>query len=285
MPQDVSKYSLSGLPPAGISTVRTPPKNPPALREPWVVWEYTACLFTDTLVFTTENLHDVIKAHALHQNLPINVFYSPDACWIIEGTWGRAKVDDDRRPRVSMNLRDSRYSDMQFITGIDYFGDCWANFQMMMVVQPEEIEKPPKPVIPDPLLPIEALILLGVFAIGLLVTGNPGLQVFGVIGLIGGLGIWAVSSKNVREASEKQEKWKEQVKEIELEQEEIKRNRLSRSFKSDDLFVFHEVMTKIVSSMIFHSLIDKGATVEESQEKNNAEQYIPPSKKGMFDDY
>jgi hypothetical protein len=282
---EVSRYTLAQLPKAEVAISKVPPKNPPHLIEDWVVWEYTACLFTDGLRFTTESLHDVIKAHAVNQKLPVNVFYASNAAWILDGSWGRAKVDDDRRPRISMNLRDSRYGDMQFITGIDYFGDCWANVQMMMVIQPEELEKPPKPVIPKSLLPNEALVVLVVVAAALIFSGNSGLQILGLVGLVGGLIIWAISSQNVREAKDRYAKWEQQVKELVREEEEIKRNRLSRSFKTDDLFVFHEVMTKITSAVIFHNLIERGAKVEESNERNFIKKVIPQNTKDLFDDF
>jgi histidinol-phosphate/aromatic aminotransferase/cobyric acid decarboxylase-like protein len=107
----------------------------------------------------------------------------------------------------------------------------------------------------------------------------------GIIGLIGGLSIWAISNQNVRDAKQRYEKWKEQIAEIEREEEEIKRNRLSRSFKSDDLFVFYEVMTKITSAVITYKLIKQGAVVKDSKEQNFVEQFIPKSKKDMFDDF
>lgn len=280
-----SKYSLAEVPRSKYPIAKNPPKFPPTLIESWVVWEYTACLFTDDIKFTVEDLHDAIKAHAENQKLPINVFYSPNAHWIIEGAWGRAKVDEDLRRRISMNLRDSRYSDMQFITGIDYFGDCWANFQMMMVVQPETLERPAKPVVPNPLLPIEALVVLAVIAIGLLFTGNAGIQLLGFVGLVGGLVIWAISSQNVRDAQKRYEKWQEEIKEIEREEEELKKNRLSRSFKLDDFFVFHEVASKIVTTVVFNALLKKGGRVEQSNENNRIEQVIPKSKKDIFDDF
>jgi hypothetical protein len=313
-----SRYSLSEVPRTGSPIVPTPPKSSITLIDPWVVWEYTACLFTGDIKFETKDLHDAIKAHAQNQNLPVNIFYDSSAHWIIEGAWGRAKVDDDRRPRVTMNLRNSRYSDMQFITGIDYFGECWANFQMMMVVQPETLERPPKPVdsepllpnepsVPLPLLPTEALVVLAVVAIGLLFTGNPGIQILGFVGLVGGLVIWAISSQNVRQAEQRynkwkedtakieleerelrrdrHDKWKEKITKIELEEIELKQNRLSRSFKSDDLFVFHEVASKIVSAVVFNALLKKGGRVEQSNENTRIENVIPKSKKDIFDNF
>jgi hypothetical protein len=295
-----SKYSLTEVPKVKGKIEKIKPKSSLTLIEPWVVWEYTACLFTGDIKFKTEDIHDLIKAHAENQNLPINVFYDSSAHWIIEGAWGRAKVDDDLRPRVTMNLRNSRYSDMQFITGIDYFGECWANFQMMMVVQPELIEKPaeptiPNPSIPSPLLPTEALIVLGVIAIGLLFTGNAGIQILGFVGLIGGLVIWAYSSKNVREAQQRasqvvreaqqrHDKWKEEITKIELEEMELKKNRLSRSFKSDDLFVFHEVVSKIVTAVVSNAVLKSGGRVEQSHENNFVEQIIPKSEKDILKD-
>lgn len=280
-----SKYALTYLPDTSGKITKISPKVPPTLIEPWVVWEYTACLFTNGIKFTTENLHDAIKAHADNQNLPINVFYSPDARWIIEGAFGRAKVDDEVRPRISANIRNSRHSDMQFITGIDYFGECWANFQMMIVVQPEILEKPPKPIIPSPLLPTEALVVLVVIAAGLIFSGNPGLQVLGFVGLIGGLIIWAISNKNVRDAKERYDKWKDEVAQLELEEAELKRNRLSRSFKYDDLFVFHEVMSKITASVISLGLLKQGAKVEETTQHTYIEKVIAKSDKNIFDDF
>ena len=280
-----SRYSLTEIPRIRHQIEKIKPKSSLTLIEPWVVWEYTACLFTGDIKFTTENLHDAIKAHADNQNLPINVYHDPAAHWVIEGAWGKAKVDDDLRPRVTMNLRDSPYSDMQFITGIDYFGECWANFQMMMVIQPESLERPAKPIVPNPLLPTEALVVLAVVAIGLLFTGNPGIQILGFVGLIGALVIWAISSQNVREAQQRYDRWKEEIIKIELEEVELKKNRLSRSFKSDDLFVFHEVASKIVASVVFNSLIEKGGRVEQSNENNLIEQVIPKSKKDIFDDF
>jgi hypothetical protein len=283
--QQNSKYDLTKVPQLGFPITKISPKAPPELQEHWVLWEYNACLFTNGLKFTTEDLHDAIKAHAENQNLPINVFYSKDAYWLIDGAWGRAKVDDDRRPRVSLNLRNSRHSDRRFITGIEHFGDCWANFQMMVLAQPEELEKPPKPTIPDPLIPYEALIVLIIVAGVLIFSGNSGLQVLGIVGLIGGVTIWAISSRNVREATKRYEKWKEQMKEIEREEEEIKRNRLSRSFQSDDLFVFYEVMRRIVSTIVMQDLLERGAKVTGSSENSYIEKIIPKSTKDVFDDF
>lgn len=296
-----SKYSLAEVPRVRHQIENIDPKSSLTLIEPWVVWEYTACLFTGDIKFKTQELHDAIKAHAYNQNLPINVFYDPLAHWVIEGAWGKAKVDEDLRPRVTMNLRDSRYSDMQFITGIDYFGECWANFQMMMVVQPESLERPaeptiPNPSIPSPLLPTEALVVLAVIAIGLLVMGSPGIKILGFVGLVGGLVIWAYSSKNVREAEQRasqivreaqqrHDKWKEEIVKIELEEMELKKNRLSRSFKSDDLFVFHQVASKIVASVVYGAVLKSGGRVEQSNENNFVEQIIPKSKKDILDDF
>jgi hypothetical protein len=280
-----SKYDLAIVPRLDYPIVQNQPESPPQFIEPWLAWEYSACLFTDGIKFTTKDLHDVIKSHINYQNLPVNIFYSEQAHWVIEGAFGQAKVDNDRRPRVSANIKNSRHSDMYFITGIDNFGDCWANFQMMILVQPRQLDRPAKPVVPKPILPTEALIVLAVLAIIFLVSNNQILIMFGLLGLIGGGLIWVISSQNVREAKEQLERWKEDISKIELEELEIRKNRLSRSFQSDDLFTFHEVMTKITSSIIFHTLLKKGGKIEESNERNLVEDVIPKSKKDMFDEF
>jgi hypothetical protein len=156
--------------------VKVAPKMPPVLIENWVVWEYTACLYTNGIILTTAELHDWLKAEMEHQQIPVNIFFANNACWVIEGARGRAKVDEDRRPRVVASLTNSPYTDIQFIAGLDYFGDYWVNFQMMLIVQPEEIEDPPRPVLPPrpkpphkpnvtPLIPDAAVAVMALVAL------------------------------------------------------------------------------------------------------------------------
>lgn len=298
--------------------VKVPPKTPPILIENWVVWEYTACLYTNGIILTTAELHNWLKAEMEHQQIPVNIFFANNACWVIEGARGRAKVDEDFRPRVVASLTNSPYTDIQFIAGLDYFGDYWVNFQMMLIVQPEEIEDPPRPVPPlrpkpphkpnvTPLIPDGAVGLMALVALALMLSGNQWLAGLGLMGILGTGIMWFISSKNSREAASEYERklaqynreekdWKEQKEQAEkdwqreldkiaLEREELKKNRLSRSFKWDDLRVFHEVMSVSVARIIYKNMLQKGATVKETQELNKNEEIIPKSKKDIFDDF
>jgi hypothetical protein len=298
--------------------VKVPPKTPPILIENWVVWEYTACLYTNGIILTTAELHDWLKAEMEHQQIPVNIFFANNACWVIEGARGRAKLDEDFRPRVVASLTNSPYTDIQFIAGLDYFGDYWVNFQMMLIVQPEEIEDPPRPVPPPrpkpphkhnvtPLIPDAAVVVMALVALGLIFSGNQGLQVLGFLGILGTGIMWFISRKKSMQAAaeyerkieqynREEEDWKEQkeqaeedwhreLDEIALEREELEKNRLSRSFKWDDLRVFHEVMSLSVARVIHKNLLQKGATVKETQELSKNEEIIPKSKKDIFDDF
>jgi hypothetical protein len=297
--------------------VKVAPKMPPVLIENWVVWEYTACLYTNGIILTTAELHDWLKAEMEHQQIPVNIFFANNACWVIEGARGRAKVDEDRRPRVVASLTNSPYTDIQFIAGLDYFGDYWVNFQMMLIVQPEEIEDPPRPVLPPrpkpphkpnvtPLIPDAAVAVMALVALALIVSGDM-LAFLGFMGILGTGIMWVLSRKESMQAASEYERkmndyridetdwqyqkeqaekdWLRELDEIDLEREELKKNRLSRSFKWDDLRVFHEVMYESVARVIHKNLLQKGATVKETQELNKNEEIIPKSQKDIFDNF
>jgi len=281
--------------------VRVLPKTPPVLVEQWVVWEYKFCLETNGIKIDMERLHDLVKADLQPQGVPIDIFFSNDACWIIEGARGRAKVDDDRRPRVIATLKNSFYTDMQFIAGIDYFGSSnWADVQMMLIVQPEEIKQSPRPTPPQeshvyPLIPSAALIVLGLIALGLMFSGNGGLVVLGFIGVLGVFYLASQSNQNVIKAQKNYQsklfayqedlaEWEREKEQLALEREELIKNRLSRSFKTDDLRVFHTVMTRTIARIISEEFLKQGAAIKESVETNNAQNAIASSK-NIFDEF
>ena len=261
------------------SITKIEPKEPPRLIKEWIMdgHDISWCIHTNGLKFDTEQLHDFLKTEIEQQGVPVNVFLSKDAAWIIEGARGRAKVEEDRRPRVVATLQNSPYTDMQFIAGIDYFGSHWAKLQMMLVVQPETIKIPPKPVTPlkpdtTPLLPKEALIVLAVIAGGMLLLGNIALKLLGFIGLAGVTYLFIKSNADIKKAQKKYEReleayeqelaeWEAEKEEIQLEQQDLEKYRASRSFKSEDLFTFWSVMVSKVILKI-EELKKQGATVE-----------------------
>jgi len=276
--------------------------KPAILTQSWVIWEFSAVIETKGFKFETVNLHDILKAELQAQQVPIDIFYT-NAGWIVEGARDELKIDKDVRARVTANLRNSIYTNMQFIAGIDYFGDSnWADIQMMMIVQPEKpSELPAAPIRPQaantqPLIPDAAFLVLALIALGLFFSGNGGLQVLSIVGVMGALGIYITSNNQVGEAKRKydsqvaiyQEENIERNKKIEkikLEEEELKRNRLSRSFQWDDLRVLHTIMSRSIGKIIHNNMLQKGGTVKEFVHQTKNEEIIPESKKDILNEF
>ena len=276
--------------------------KPAILTQSWVIWEFSAVIETKGFKFETVNLHDILKAELQAQQVPIDVFYT-NAGWIVEGAGDALKIDKDVRARVTANLRNSIYTNMQFIAGIDYFGDSnWADIQMMMIVQPEKpSELPAAPIRPQaantqPLIPDAALVVLALIAAGLFFSGNGGLQVLAIVGAIGAFVIYFQSNSQVASAKRKYDSQlaiyqednierNRKIEKIKLEEEELKRNRLSRSFQWDDLRVLHTIMSRSVGKIIHDKLLQKGALVKDFVHQTKNEEIIPESKKNIFDDF
>ncbi|MEA5580393.1 hypothetical protein VB620_03440 [Nodularia harveyana UHCC-0300] len=277
------------------------PKTPPVLIEKWVVWELKTCIYTNGNKLSTDDLHDILKSEIEKQKAPIEILFTKDASWLIQGARNKIKEDDDRRPRVVATLKNSIYTDIQFIAGIDYFGGSdWADLQMMIIVQPEEIphvKKPtkPSPLNVNPLIPNEALAVLGTLAVLIFFFGGDAGKGFGLLGGIGAIVMYIQSNANVKQAQDKYalqmnqyeadlSNYTYEKEKIALEQEERIKNRLSRSFKTDDLRVFHAVMVELVAQVVKLYFIDKGAKVKETVENNETEKNIA-AKKNIFDNF
>lgn len=272
-----------------VEIVKVSPKSSPVLIEQWVVWEYSACIDTIGLKLDTAKLHDLVKAELEAQGIPVDIFFSEDACWIVEGVTGEVKLDQDRRPRIIATLRESPYADMQFIAGIDFFGDSnWANIQMMMIVQPSPRPIRPLSISASPLIPTPALVILGLVALGLVFSGNPSLAFLGLIGFLGLFVIFIQSTQGVVKAKELYEKRLKSYEEAEAnwqrEQEQLIKNRLFRSFKTDDFRVFHAIMVRTIARIISEELLKRGAAIKEIVENNNA-QNVVESNKNIFDEF
>jgi hypothetical protein len=291
---------------ASSAIARIKPEVPPTLIEEWVIWEYDTLVHTNGINFETEDLHDLLKQEVERQGIPVDVFLSYDARW--RALWAKFHhaIDDDARKRVVLKLKpdDSPYTDIQFIAGIDYFGDSdWANIQMMIVMQPEKIPLPSRPSRPtkknvQPLLPIGAIIAMAAVAFMLYFAGlsgrNEAVIFLGVIGSIATLGLSFYSYKDVYSAKAEYalanqrydavcDKWREEKVEIELEEAELKRRKLFRSFKRDDLRVFHSVAIGLTTKIITTEIFDKGAEIGEVSEDQDESKTIPSMKDKLFD--
>ena len=292
-PDDLFKFEKKDQT-ASSAIARIKPEDPPILIGEWVLWEFNTLVHTNDIKFTTEDLHDYLKEEIEKQSTPIDLFLSNDAKWIIEGARGRAKLDKETRSRIVAKLRSSIHKDIQFIAGIDYFGKSkWANIQMMIVVQPEKIEVPlrPSPLekkTAQPLLPNVAIVVMAALAGLLMFSGNTALIVLGTIGIIGAVIIFVISQQEVNKAERTNaiaaskyerdlDEWRDTKVAIELEQEDLRKHRLSRSFKTDDLRVFRSVMIETTAKIVTNEIFNKGATLEGVSE--NTDEAVAPSVK------
>lgn len=283
-------------------TTRSQPSKEIFLTQSWVVWEFAAVIEINGIKFDTSSLYKLLKAELEKQQVPLDILYTTNTGWIVEGARGSIKIDE-KRARVAATLKNSIYTNMQFIAGIDYFGNSnWADIQMMMIVQPEKPpELPPAPIRPQtantqPLIPEAALILLGLIAAGLFVSGNGLLQLLAVGGALGAFVIYFQSSSQVAEAKRKYElqltRYQEEniernrlIEKIKLDEEELKKNRLSRSFQWDDLRVLHTIMSRSVGKIIHNNMLQKGGTVKEFVHQTKNEEIIPESKKNILNEF
>jgi len=283
------------------TTVQSP--TPAFLTQSWVIWESVYIIKTNGIKFDTSSLYSLLKAELEAQQVPIDIVYTK-AGWIVEGATGNLKIDEDRRDRVAATPGGrSIYTNMQFIVGIDYFGDSnWADIQMMMIVQPEKPpERPPAPIRPEaantqPLIPDAALIVLGLIALALFFSGNLALQILAILGASIAFVIYLKSNSHVAKAKRKNEsqlaRYQEdniernrKIEKIKLEEEELKRNRLSRSFQWDDLRVFYTIMNQLTNKIIGENMIQKGAIIKEFINETKNEEIIPKSKKNILDEF
>ena len=76
-----------------------------------------------------------------------------------------------------------------------------------------------------------------------------------------------------------------QYEKIKLEEEELKRNRLCRSFQWDDLRVLHTIMSRSVGKIIHNNILQKGGTVKEFVHQTKNEEIIAESKKDILNEF
>jgi len=139
-----------------------------------------------------------------------------------------------------------------------------------------------------------------IVGLGLIFWGMLGnnilLSLLGLLGTIGAVVLLIQSNKTLIDAQTKNQQnfrqyeyelaeWERRVAKIKLEEEELKRNRLSRSFQWDDLRVMLEVMTQTIEKIVKEQMIDKGASVKESMQATKNKEIIPESKKNLFDEF
>jgi hypothetical protein len=158
------------------------------------------------------------------QNVPVEV-------QLVDARW----IGDSReiRPRLVASLKDHSYSDIKMIMGLDYMG-AWASFQLLMGIEPG-----PMPQFQRPMLAIILMIGGGLLAVlGLAVAKSSSLAWLG-LGLAG-VGLYMYWQSHKRWDAEQRQRAMQKATE-----------RLSRTFKVDDMRLFSMAMQQV-----FHAVVD-----------------------------
>jgi len=134
----------------------------------------------------------------------------------------------EARPRLVASLRDHPNSDIKLIFGVDYMG-TWASIQMHLGVEPDPVSAPP-----SWSLPVDAIIalVLGIFTI---------MFVIGIFGIIYAAWRGWTSYKKHQETTAAQQSEAETRR---------ARQRLSRSYKVDDMRLFCSAMRAVFQAVV-----------------------------------
>lgn len=145
------------------------------------------------------------------------------------------------RPRLVASLRNHPYSDIKMIMGVDYMGR-WASIQLYLGAEPEPIPSPQTPKGVIALWVIGGFMVL--FGLGLKLGG---LSLLGVAFLVGGF--WWYRKKSMRWKAEQHRRALEKAVE-----------RLSRTFKVDDMRLFCTAMRQVFQAVV-DDIVQRGAEV------------------------
>lgn len=241
----------------------------PGKRRPMLVWdEQTIHLaHTDRWLQPEELLNRV--------RFLIQAYAAPVKVQLVYARW--IKDYEEWRPRLIASLHDHSYSDVKMIMGVDYLGR-WASLQLQIATEPEPMAPPPPPPSkPQKETPIGAVILIGIglmlFVAGIAVmVGSRRNQEGGVVTVILGIFvaiigfIWASMAGSNATQRYEQEKaaWEAEIRkqEAEIKRRETEKvvEKLSRTFKVDDIRLFGEAMQHVFRA-VANDIVKQGAKV------------------------
>jgi hypothetical protein len=277
-----------------FNKVRITPNYFPMISEDWVLWEYTICINTNGVKLKIGELHDALTRVINAQNIPINIFYAQDVCWIVRKT-GSIKIHTDFRSRAIVQLEDSPYKNIHFIAGLDYLGTYWVNLHLMIINYPQHLKKIPKPLRRNRYLHKVNSIAIKIVGIGLVIIIDlyqaSNIILGSILSFVLLVAWWILLKINyefkilpackmyARSEIIKYERELEQVDKI----TSIRSEDLPRHFKWDDLRLFHEVARRLVVDIIIERLEQNESILTEAKEFNLYANIIPPNKKDLFD--
>jgi hypothetical protein len=230
----------------------------PGYRRPLLVMDEQAVHLSHTdRRLEPQELLQRVRSILANQEVPVDVTLVK-ARWFSDGHEGR--------PRLVACLHNHPYSDIKMVMGVDYMGK-WASFQLHLGIEPEALPRPPEmPHIESPAGPGICMVIGGLFALlGFAMAADRKtsgfgafLAVLGIALLIGGL-IWQSQSKIKTEEMRRieKERWEAEQRRREVEKAV---ERLSRTFKVDDMRLFCTAMRQVFQAVV-DDIVQRGAEI------------------------
>jgi hypothetical protein len=192
----------------------------------------------------------------------------------VETTCWQGKIEQRRRRIITSLAQGYGHQDIKVILGVDYLGK-WASIHMDIAVQPD-----PFPVLPPPSK--EPTAQPNWFAVGSLVIAVLGSFIYyrkittgystlneqiwfllWIIMVVISI-VWISVSLNRQKSRIEQEKMNQKfisMQEVQRQREERARERLSRTFRTDDIRLFASAM-KSVFQFVVDDIVQSGAKIE-----------------------
>lgn len=214
----------------------------PDQRRPLIILdEQCVHLAHTTQRLQPQQLADRTRAILAAQNVPVDIK-------VVEARWFQDA--HETRPRLLAALRDHPYGDIKMIMGLDYMGQ-WASFHLLVGSEPEPI--PPRPAA---LLPMDVILAYAVAVIAL-ITAFSGDQhaFFSIAAMLVSLAYAVVRTARSRKRTERA--W--ELERTKRETEKLT-ERLSRTFKVDDIRLFCTAMRQVFQAVV-DDLVQGGGEV------------------------
>lgn len=212
----------------------------PSERRPTIVLDEqsTHLAHTDQQL-TMVTLHERVESAIQHYDVPVDVV-------LLRAQWQNDPKES--RERIVASLKNHVFNDIKVIFGLDYMGK-WANIHITIGMEPTPIEESESFTMPEWIwylfMASGGALLLGFF------TGQHAISLAAVAAA--GFGVWSYSKAKKAHADQ-------QVSERNQTEARRARERMSRTYKIDDIRLFCTAMHAVYQAVV-DDIVQKGGKV------------------------